>query len=72
MPSENPFRFDDGSWGWRDENDKVWGPFKSQSAALKNLLKYMYFMEHGPTVFQKLWWPIRFTLWDHVKALFAS
>lgn len=45
MPTEdqlraNPFR-DRGEWFWRDDNQVAHGPFPSQIAALRGLLRHM-------------------------------
>lgn len=50
-------------WRWFDEagldHEKV---YASQSAALKDLLAYAHFLDHGPTLWQRVWWPARYWL----------
>lgn len=51
-------------WKWKDEDgcpcDKT---FKSQNDALTDLMRYIRWLDHGPTIWQKLWWPVRYTWW---------
>lgn len=46
----NPFKFA-GRWYWHDETGEATGPYTSQSAALRGLLKYMDWLETGGP-----WW----------------
>jgi len=62
-PRVNPYHFA-GKWYWYDETYDIHGPYKSQHLALTDLLKYMYWLDHGPTVWQRIWWPIRRFLKD--------
>lgn len=51
-------------WKWFDETgcecEKL---YKSQEAALRDCLKYVKWLNHGPTFGQRMWWPIRYKLW---------
>ena len=50
-------------WKWYNElGDECRGVFPTQKAALKDLLRYMHWLDNGPTLWQKLWWPIRYEL----------
>lgn len=37
----NPFRDASGAWNWRDERDRVHGPYPSQMTALRDLLNHI-------------------------------
>lgn len=54
-------------WRWLDEtgaaSDKL---YPSQAAALKDLMGYINFLNNGPNLWQRMWWPIRYTLWPLV------
>lgn len=60
-------------WRWLDEtgcpSDRM---YATQRAALKDLLKYIDFLENGPNLWQRLWWPIRYKLWPKVMELLRS
>ena len=48
MPRENPFPTGFGSdeiWWFRDENSDIHGPYKDQTTALRETLKYMTQLE---------------------------
>lgn len=66
-PRANPFQKPDGSWWWYDEEDGERGPFRSQLDALRELVGYMTFLERGPTWWQSVWWPIRYTVWPVIR-----
>lgn len=78
VPERNPFPVYDPfgkvkHWKWRDETgqacEKV---YQSQEGALHDLLKYIKYLNHGPTVAQRLWWPIRYTLWPKIVEFLKS
>ena len=54
----NPYERND-AWYFYDETGDEHGPYSSEKKALKNLLAYCYFLDHGPTLWQRVWWPIR-------------
>lgn len=61
--------------GWRwfaedgREHDKL---YASQTAALKDLVAYMHWLDHGPTLWERVWWPVRYTLWRKIKEFLRS
>lgn len=53
------FRKNDGLWYFSDETwSEEYGPYKTREKAQKSLDKYVYWLDHGPTRWQKFWWPI--------------
>lgn len=51
-------------WKWYDETgNECEKLYKSQEAALRDMLNYIYWLNHGPTLWQRVWWPIRYKLW---------
>lgn len=62
----NPYRLaqDDGTYRWyfRDETGDPYGPYPSEARAKKELEAYCRFLDHGPTRWQRIWWPTRSTL----------
>jgi len=60
---QNPFPVY-GGWRWRDENGtphhKV---YPTQLDALYAMLKYIKYLNNGPTLLQRMWWPVRYGLW---------
>lgn len=68
VPRENPFRMGD-NWYWLDETGAWSKPHKSQRAALTDLLRYMKWLEEGPTLWQRSWWPIRYEWWPQFMLL---
>lgn len=54
-------------WRWLDETGRASSKlYPSQAAAVKELMKYIHYLEHGPTLGQRLWWPVRYTFWPKV------
>jgi len=54
----NPYeRF--GAWYFHDELGDEYGPFKTEAKAEKELKAYAKWLEHGPTLWQRVWWPIK-------------
>lgn len=51
-------------WKWFDETgcdcEKL---YASQEAALRDCLSYVRWLNHGPTLWQRVWWPLRYKLW---------
>ena len=47
----------DGKWFFSDESYDEHGPYKNRTAAEKDLKAYCYWLDHGPTLWQHLWWP---------------
>lgn len=65
-PKANPFEWN-GKWFWYDETGDRSKPYPSQRAALTDLLRYMKYLEEGPTLWQSIWWPLRYKLWPQVR-----
>lgn len=55
-----------GKWWFHDENGKTYGPYPTQMHALKHLMKYITWLDNGPTIWQSLWWPVRYTFWRKI------
>ena len=54
----------DGQWYWHDETGDEYGPYRRQRKAEKGLAEYIYWLDYGPTRWQRFWWPIRYyRLW---------
>lgn len=47
-------------WFFYDETGDSMGPYKTQRQAQKAMDDYGYFLNHGPTRWQRFWWPIRY------------
>ena len=43
-----------------DEIGDPMGPYPSYKKALKEQERYAHWLNHGPTLWQLLWWPIRY------------
>lgn len=59
-----------GSWWFNDGVDEF-GPYITQVRAEKDIKRYCYYLDHGPTKWQKFWWPIRNTP-GRIKRWFAQ
>lgn len=46
-------------WYYYDELGDWVGPYKSEKAAVRALLGYVYWLEHGPTRWQRIWLPVK-------------
>ena len=75
---QNPYPVYDAAerllgWRWIDEtggdSEKL---YPTQRAALRDLLAYIDYLEHGPTFWQRMWWPIRYTLWPLIVKFIHS
>lgn len=54
----------DDNWYFYDETGDDMGPYPSETRARKMLEAYCYWLDHGPTMWQSIWWPIkRFFTW---------
>lgn len=55
--------------GWKFY-DETWAEtpllYPTQAKALKAMLAYIHFLNHGPTLWQQIWWPVRYTFWPLV------
>lgn len=60
MTTPNPYRDSDG-WYFYDQEGNEFGPFPTQEKAIRQLLRYIHWLNYGPTFWQRLWWPIRFS-----------
>lgn len=58
MPKANPFEHA-GHWYWLDETGEVSRAFKTQRAALRDLLNYLDWLDNGPNLWQRIWWPLK-------------
>lgn len=47
---QNPFKAING-WYWLDETGDTTGPYPSQMDALRDLLDYVDYLNHGPLTF---------------------
>lgn len=56
-------------WYYHDETGDWTGPFKSEKRALKELLGYAHWLEHGPTHWQRIWWPVKWGAKDAWKLI---
>ena len=57
-----------GMYYFYDETMDEHGPFKSIDKAYKELRNYNYWLEHGPTLWQRVWWSFRYyRLWHTPK-----
>lgn len=51
-------------WRWLDETGNESAElYPSQEKALCELLRYIHWLNHGPTWVQSIWWPVRYKLW---------
>lgn len=66
-PTRNPYPEVDAfdrvtGWKYLDEtgcpSEKT---FPNQQAALKELMAYIKWLNHGPNLWQRIWWPVRYT-----------
>lgn len=48
------------AWFFYDETGDTMGPYKTQKEAQKQMDAYGYWITHGPTLWQRFWWPIRY------------
>lgn len=56
-------------WKWYDETGgECERTYRSRHAAYKDLMRYCYWLEHGPTLWQRMWWPLRYKLWPLLVA----
>lgn len=66
---QNPFKEYDPEtgrmwWKWIDETGDIHHKrYDNQLDALYDLLKYIKYLNHGPTFWQRLWWPVRYRFW---------
>lgn len=51
-PRINPYSYA-GKWYWLDETTQCHGPYPDQMSALKALMEYVRYLEHGPSMRQK-------------------
>lgn len=72
---QNPFPVLDAfgrttGWKWRDElGDEFDKTYPTQRHALHALIKYCDFLDNGPNLWQRVWWPVRYSpLWKKVAA----
>lgn len=60
-------------WRWLDEtgapSEKL---YASQLDALDDLKGYIHFLNYGPTLWQRCWWPIRYKLWPLLVKFWKS
>ena len=56
--SPNPYQRGD-FWYFHDETDDEYGPYSSQQKALHELLRYCHWLDHGPTIWQRVWWAVK-------------
>jgi hypothetical protein len=47
-------------WFFYDETGESMGPYSSLEIATKNMDAYGYWLNYGPTRWQRIWWPIRY------------
>lgn len=46
-------------WFFFDETGDEHGPYNSLRRATRELMKHCYWLEHGPTRWQRIWWPVK-------------
>ncbi len=49
----------DGKFYFLDETGDYRGPYKSRRQALRRLKGYTYWLDHGPTLWQRIYWGVR-------------
>lgn len=61
MPDMDDPHYSDlhNAYFWYDEIGDVQGPFSTYKKAKKARDAYAYWLDHGPTLWQRFWWPIR-------------
>lgn len=65
-PVLGPFGAPTG-WKWFDEYGTPCEIlYPTQAKALRALLAYSDWLDNGPNWYQKIWWPIRYTLWPAI------
>jgi hypothetical protein len=75
---QNPFPVYDTAnrllgWRWYDETGCMQNrTYPTQMDALRDLMRYVRYLERGPTLWQRVWWPVRYTLWPKVLELLRS
>lgn len=47
------------AWFFYDETGDIMGPFPSYKRAMKEYKAYCHWLNHGPTLWQRLWWPVQ-------------
>lgn len=57
-PPPNPY-IRNGKWYFYDEIADEYGPYRSLKAANRGLTAYCYWLNNGPTRWQRIWWPVR-------------
>lgn len=64
--SPNPYTRN-GKWFFYDETGDEYGPFPSERKATRELLRYCHYLNYGPTLWQRIFWPIKELLRCHSK-----
>ena len=55
-----------------DEIGDTMGPYPTYNKAVKEMKAYAYWLDHGPTLWQRIWWPVRYDFYPKVIECLSS